>query len=180
MSIAIEGTADGPFWRVANTLERQLARGGGAAACVYHRGRKVVDIWGGSRGSGRPWLQDTMAMSFSTSKGIVSTLIHILVDRGDIDYDEPVATYWPSFADNGKQAITVREAMSHRAGLARLRPLISFDNSDSPRTRITKWNPGIANFCVLCVLPFRSLCRIRCMMAMWSSPSCAHSTKSMP
>ena len=81
--MTIHGIAEARFWPVAQAFERQLeATGGGAAVCVYYKGRKVVDVWGGARDEGgRPWLEDTMAMSFSTSKGITSTLIHILVDQ---------------------------------------------------------------------------------------------------
>ena len=122
----IQGEVAGPYWRVARALERQVRQtGGGAAVCVYHQGRKVVDLWGGARDEGgNPWLEDTMAMSFSTSKGVVSTLIHLLADRRELDYDDPIARYWPEFGRNGKRAITVRQALTHRAGLARLRPLI--------------------------------------------------------
>ena len=101
-------------------------RGGGAAAAVYHRGELVVDVWTGARdGVGSPWLEDTMAMSFSTTKGVVATAVHRLVDRGLIDYDEPVATYWPEFAEGGKQFITVRHLLSHSAGLHPMRDVIA-------------------------------------------------------
>ncbi len=122
----IQGSVEGPYWRIARALDRQVRQtGGGAAVCVYHRGRKVADLWGGSRDEGgNPWLEDTMAMSFSTSKGVVSTLVHILADRGELDYDDSIARYWPEFAKNGKSAITIRQALTHRAGLARLRPLV--------------------------------------------------------
>ena len=87
--------------------------------------KKVVDLWGGVRDEDdQPWCQDTMAMSFSTSKGITSTLIHILADRGLIHYDDPIARYWPEFAEAGKGTISVRDLMTHRAGLSRLRPLL--------------------------------------------------------
>ena len=124
--MAIHGTASAPFWPVVRTFERQLAAsGGGAAVCVYHEGHKVVDVWGGVRDDeDRPWRRDTMAMSFSTSKGITSTLIHILADRGLIQYDDPIARYWPEFAVGGKGTISVRDLMTHRAGLSRLRPLL--------------------------------------------------------
>ena len=124
--MTIHGVAEAPFWPVVRTFERQLdASGGGAAVCVYHEGRKVVDLWGGVRDEEeQPWRQDTMAMSFSTSKGITSTLIHILVDRGLIRYDDPVAHYWPEFAQGGKGTISVRDVMTHRAGLSRVRPLL--------------------------------------------------------
>jgi CubicO group peptidase (beta-lactamase class C family) len=123
----IQGTMDPSFWELARTLEAQVARGreGGAAVCVYHRGRKVVDLWAGMRcPDGLPWESDTLAMSFSTTKGVLSTLVHILADRGLLDYDEPVARYWPEFAQAGKERITVRDLMTHRAGLAPIRTLI--------------------------------------------------------
>jgi len=131
----IRGQVEGGFESVARVLERQVRRGGGAAVCVYHRGRKVVDVWAGTRDSaGRPWEAGTMAMSFSTSKGVVSTLLHILADRGLLDYDAPVARYWPEFGQAGKESITVREVLSHRAGLPHLRTLI--DHAE----RILDWD----------------------------------------
>ena len=72
---------------------------------MYHRGELVVDAWTGARdAAGAPVASDTMAMSFSTTKGVVATTVHRLVDRGLVDYDEPVATYWPEFAAGGKEA----------------------------------------------------------------------------
>ena len=92
---------------------------------VYHRGELVVDAWTGARDAlGTPWQSDTMAMSFSTTKGVIATTVHRLVDRGLIDYDEPVATYWPEFAAAGKAAITVRQLLDHSAGLHHLRDVI--------------------------------------------------------
>jgi CubicO group peptidase (beta-lactamase class C family) len=101
-------------------------RGGGAAVAVYHRGELVVDAWTGTRNAaGAPWQADTMAMSFSTTKGVIATTVHRLVDRGLIDYDEPVATYWPEFAAAGKERVTVRHLLTHSAGLHQLRGVIS-------------------------------------------------------
>lgn len=124
--MTIHGTAEAPYWPVVQAFEKQLeSSGGGAAVCVYREGEKVVDLWGGVRDEdGSPWEKDTMAMSFSTSKGITSTLIHILADRGLIHYDDPIARYWPEFAAGGKATISVRDLMTHRAGLSRLRPLL--------------------------------------------------------
>lgn len=124
--MSIEGVVAAPFWPVAQAFEKQLERsGGGAAVCVYYEGKKVIDLWGGVRdAAGRPWRENTMSMSFSTSKGITSTLLNMLVDRGALDYDAPVARYWPEFGANGKGGIRVRDLMTHRAGLSRLRPLI--------------------------------------------------------
>ncbi len=97
-------------------LFRHPGDGGGALA-VYHRGQLVLDIWAGYAHRGERWQRDTLALSFSTGKGVASTLVHRLAEQGFIDYDAPVATYWPEFAANGKEAITVRELMTHRAGL---------------------------------------------------------------
>ena len=97
---------------------------GGAAVAVYHRGELVVDVWTGDRDvAGTPWERDTMAMSFSTTKGVVATVVHRLVDRGELAWDEPVATYWPEFAANGKETITLRHLLTHQAGLHQVRTL---------------------------------------------------------
>ena len=122
----IAGRYDEEFRDVADVFRKQIARtDGGAAVAVYHRGRLVVDLWGGVRGlDGVPWTRDTLAMCWSTTKGVVATCAHVLADRGDLDYDERVATYWPEFAQNGKGDITVRQVLSHSAGLHRLGTLI--------------------------------------------------------
>ncbi|MEO8813673.1 MAG: serine hydrolase domain-containing protein [Mycobacterium sp.] len=98
-------------------------RFGGGALAVYLDGRPVVDVWTGwsDRAGREQWAADTGAMVFSATKGLASTVIHRLADRGLIDYDAPVAEYWPEFGANGKSTITVRELMRHRAGLSHLR-----------------------------------------------------------
>lgn len=117
----VEGTAHERFSEVADEFERQISKtDGGAAIAIHHEGELVVDLWGGQRTSqGDPWERNTLAMCFSTTKGVVATAAHVLADRGLLDYDEPVATYWPEFAQNGKEAITVRHVLSHSAGLHR-------------------------------------------------------------
>ncbi len=123
----LHGSVHPDFWPVARGLMRQLRRGqrGGAAVCVYHRGEPVVDIWGGTRNAaGDPWLADTLAVSFSTTKGVTATLLHILVDRGALTYDDPVAKFWPEFGQAGKARITVRQLLCHQAGLYDIRTLI--------------------------------------------------------
>jgi len=119
----IQGDIHPDFWPVARALEQQVrSNGGGAAVCVYHRGTPVVDIWAGVQDSrGTPWRHETTALSFSTTKGVTSTALHRLADRGLVDYDAPVAEYWPEFAANGKEAITVRHVLCHEAGMYRLR-----------------------------------------------------------
>jgi CubicO group peptidase (beta-lactamase class C family) len=123
----ISGFVHPEFGGVTQALRKVAThkRGGGAAVAVYHRGELVVDAWTGARdAAGTPWQSDTMAMSFSTTKGVIATTVHRLVDRGLIDYDEPVATYWPEFAAAGKAAITVRQLLNHSAGLHHLRDVI--------------------------------------------------------
>ena len=123
----LHGHVHPEFWPVARALARQLRRGrrGGAAVCVYHRGECVVDIWGGAKdAAGTPWQADTMSVSFSTTKGVTATALHILVDRGLLDYDDPVAKYWPEFAQAGKERITVRHLLCHQAGLYGIRGLV--------------------------------------------------------
>jgi CubicO group peptidase (beta-lactamase class C family) len=132
----IQGYCEPEFGGVADVLRRQVRRSGrGAAVCVYHRGRKVVDLWAGVRDEdGRLWRADTLAMSFSTTKGVVATALHILADRGLLDYDDPVCKHWPEFAQNGKQDVTVRDVLSHRSGLPQIRPLV--DRAD----RVLDWD----------------------------------------
>jgi CubicO group peptidase (beta-lactamase class C family) len=98
-------------------------RFGGGALAVYVDGQPAVDVWTGwsDRAGEVPWSADTAPMVFSATKGMSTTVIHRLVDRGLIDYDTPVAEYWPAFAAGGKADLTVRELMRHRAGLSGLR-----------------------------------------------------------
>ncbi len=122
----IDGYVHPEFSQVSMTLTRQLEKAiGGAAVAVYHRGKCVVDIWGGHRNAeGAPWEEGTLAQSFSTTKGVASTVVHILADRGLLDYDEPVCSYWPEFAQAGKERITLREVMAHQSGLYHVRQMV--------------------------------------------------------
>ncbi len=124
----VEGAVAAGFEGVADLLSSQLKRrrAGGASVCVIHRGEVVVDIWGGTRdAAGSPWGRDTVALSFSTTKGVMSTLVHRLVDRGLLAYDTPLSSVWPEFAAQGKEQVTLRDVLTHRAGLHRIRPLVS-------------------------------------------------------
>jgi CubicO group peptidase (beta-lactamase class C family) len=126
--------ADG-YGPVADAFRRNFAERGevGAACVVYKDGVKVVDLWGGYRnGTTRtPWANDTLVTVFSTTKGVSSLAVAVAHSRGLLDYDEPVATYWPEFAQNGKEKVTVRQLLSHQAGLAAIdRPLSLADLAD--------------------------------------------------
>ena len=125
-ALNLDGMVHPDFVSVGETLRHMLQNySGGAAVCVYHRGEPVVDLWGGYRDDEDTlWTRDTMAPSFSTTKGVAATLLHIFADRGLIDYDERVATYWPEFGQAGKSRITVRQVLSHQSGLYHIRQMI--------------------------------------------------------
>jgi CubicO group peptidase (beta-lactamase class C family) len=91
----------------------------GGAVCVYRRGEKVVDLWGGiwNRATGEPWEEGTMVIVHSATKGLAAMTLALAHSRGWLDYDERVSTYWPEFAQHGKATITVRQLLAHQAGL---------------------------------------------------------------
>ena len=98
----------------------------GAACCVYRHGEKVVDLWGGlrDRATRMPWAEDTMALVYSATKGLAAMVMALAHSRGWLDYDERVCSYWPEFAQNGKERITVRQLLAHQAGLFALDELV--------------------------------------------------------
>jgi CubicO group peptidase (beta-lactamase class C family) len=91
----------------------------GGACCAFVGGEKVVDLWGGTRNkrTGEPWEQDTMVVVHSATKGLTAMTLAIAHSRGWLDYEERVCAYWPEFAQNGKERITVRQLLAHQAGL---------------------------------------------------------------
>jgi CubicO group peptidase (beta-lactamase class C family) len=121
----VQGAADPRFASVVRAFAKLFPgrRFGGGALSVYIAGLPVVDVWMGwsDRRGEVPWTADTGAMVFSATKGVASTVIHRLVDRGLLAYDAPVAQYWPEFGANGKSAITVRDVLRHRSGLSHLK-----------------------------------------------------------
>ena len=122
----LDGRIHPDFQGVEAVLRDQLRKyPGGGAVSVYHRGECVVDLWGGYKDDESTlWTSDTMAPSFSTTKGVASTLLHIYVDRGLINYDAPVAHYWPEFGQAGKEDITVRQVLAHQSGLYHIRQMV--------------------------------------------------------
>ena len=106
----------------------------GAAFSAMVDGKVVVDLWGGVRdkATGERWSKDTLQLTFSGTKGPVAGVILMLVDRGLISLDEPVATYWPEFAQHGKAEITVGDVLGHRAGLPSLEGAVSEDDLLDP------------------------------------------------
>jgi CubicO group peptidase (beta-lactamase class C family) len=124
--MSTHGHYEPAFATLADTFSRRTeASEGGGALAVYVDGEKVVDVWGGVRDpSGAPWEEGTPSLSFSTTKGIASLALHRCADRGLIDYDAPVARYWPEFAQAGKERTTVRHVLCHEAGLYNVRELL--------------------------------------------------------
>jgi len=141
MTVEVQGECEPRFAAVRDAFAENFARHGdvGAACAVYHRGRLVVDLWGGlaDRGATRPWTRDTLALVFSTTKGLAATCILQLVERGLLDLDAPIARYWPEFAANGKGDIPVRWAMCHKTGLAAVEGTFTLD-------QIFAWDPVVA------------------------------------
>ncbi|MEZ5055175.1 MAG: serine hydrolase domain-containing protein [Chitinophagales bacterium] len=121
MQVPIFGYAKDGFEKVKATFEDNFKyrHEVGASCCVYYKGNKVVDLWGGYRDKKRKqyWEEDTLCIAFSTSKGMSSLAFALLHSKGLIDFDEKVATYWPEFAYNGKENITIRQLLAHQAGL---------------------------------------------------------------
>jgi len=120
-SHVVDGHVSRGFEAVHDAFERNFAqrRELGGACCAYYRGEKVVDLWGGVRNkvTGEPWERDTMVVVHSATKGLAAMTLAIAHSRGWLDYDERVATYWPEFAHQGKEKITVRQLLAHQAGL---------------------------------------------------------------
>jgi len=118
---AVSGYVAPGFEGVRTEFVRNFTERGeiGAAVAAYVRGKKVVDLWGGRRAPENdwPWERDTMVVVFSTTKGISAMTLAVANARGWLDYDAPVASYWPEFAQNGKATITVRQLLGHEAGL---------------------------------------------------------------
>src|SRR5687767_10715781 len=116
-----QGYVAAGFEDVRHAFAENFTRRGelGGACCAYYRGEKVVDLWGGirNRQTGEPWQQDTMVVVHSATKGLAAMTLAIAHSRGWLDYEERVATYWPEFAQNGKNTITVRQLLGHQAGL---------------------------------------------------------------
>jgi CubicO group peptidase (beta-lactamase class C family) len=107
--VIVEGHVSPGFEAVREVFAGNFVERGelGGACCVYHNGRKIVDLWGGSRNKhpGEPWERDTMVLVWSASKGLAAMTLAVAHSRGWLDYDERVATYWPEFAQHGKGGI---------------------------------------------------------------------------
>lgn len=119
--VPLHGAVAPGFESVGEAFARNFAERGevGAACAVWRGGEKVVDLWGGlrDRASLAPWEEDTLVLVFSTTKGLAAMAMAVAHARGLFDLDERVAAYWPEFAQAGKGRVTVRQMVSHQAGL---------------------------------------------------------------
>jgi CubicO group peptidase (beta-lactamase class C family) len=120
-SAAISGFVKPGFEVVQEAFVKNFNSGNelGAACCMYYQGEKVVDLWGGIRNKAtdEPWEEDTMVFVASTTKGLSGLAMALAHSRGLFDYEERVCTYWPEFAQQGKENVTVRQLLAHQAGL---------------------------------------------------------------
>ena len=118
---SVEGRVSHGFENVREAFADNFTHRGelGGGCCVYLRGEKVVDLWGGirNRETGEPWEQNTMVIVYSATKGLAAMTLALAHSRGWLDYEERVCTYWPEFAQQGKERITVRQLLAHQAGL---------------------------------------------------------------
>lgn len=123
-SVSISGSVKPGFEAVREAFAENFTRRNelGAACCMYYQGEKVVDLWGGVRNksTSEPWEEDTMVFVASTTKGMAGLAVALAHSRGLLDYEERVSTYWPEFAQQGKEKVTVRQLLSHQAGLLAL------------------------------------------------------------
>lgn len=155
-AVDVRGTVAEGFEPVRDAFVRNFEQRGerGAAVAVYRDGRKVVDLWAGTRNvddaaGHEPWALDTAQIVRSVTKGVAAAVVLLLHQRGQIDLDAPVGTYWPEFKAAGKERVVVRQLLSHRAGLPVLdRPLTpdqAADGVSGPAALTAQrpaWEPG--------------------------------------
>jgi CubicO group peptidase (beta-lactamase class C family) len=154
----LNGSCDERFGEIPKLLAQQLAAGDhhGVSFAAYFRGEPVIDVWGGSRlapDGEAPWQADTMALCWSTTKGIAATALHMAMERKGVDPDAPVASVWPEFGRNGKDAIKIRHLLSHEAGVPQIRDQIEDAKECADWDHMVQvmegleplWEPGTAN-----------------------------------
>lgn len=150
----IDGVVVPQFDGVRRAFERNFVELGeqGATCAIYHRGQKVVDLWGGQRCtlSSLPWTEHTLALVFSVSKGMAAAALAVAHSRGLFELDVPLANYWPEFHQRGKSHITVRQLLTHQAGLIEIDQPIwvpELSNHDALAEILARqrpaWPPGV-------------------------------------
>jgi len=116
--VTIHGACDARFSKVRDGFASNFAAGKeiGASVCVTVDGKPVVDLWAGhaDKAGTKPWHKNTIVNVYSTTKGLGAACAALLVERGKLDLDAPVAKYWPEFAQAGKADLPVRYCLTHR------------------------------------------------------------------
>ncbi len=150
--VSINGYTHPAFEKVEQAFEDNFHKRNdiGATCCIYFKGEKVVDLWGGKKHNGEPWNENDVCIVFSTSKGISSLAFALLHSKGYLDYDEKVSTYWKAFACNGKEEITIRQLLAHQAGLFSNDKSLTYEVLTNPDVlsnalakQKTYWKPGL-------------------------------------
>jgi len=153
----VHGFVADKFSRVRDAFEENFASGAdvGASCCATVEGETVVDLWGGfaDEAKTRLWEKDTIINVFSTTKTMTALTALLLADRGELDFDAPVARYWPEFAANGKERIKVSQVMSHASGLSGWKePVTTVDDlydwekmTSLLAAQAPLWEPGTAS-----------------------------------
>ncbi|RVU21278.1 class A beta-lactamase-related serine hydrolase [Streptomyces antnestii] len=152
----MNGTVADGFGPVRDAFARNFDVLGerGAGVVVYRDGHKVVDLWGGTRDviGGALWEQGTAQIMRSATKGVAAAALLLLHQRGELDLDAPVGSYWPEFKEHGKDQALVRDVLAHRAGVPALdHPLTPAEAADPDRgaaavaAQAPAWEPGTAH-----------------------------------
>jgi CubicO group peptidase (beta-lactamase class C family) len=152
----VQGFVADKFSPVRDAFEANLASAAdvGASCCITLEGETVVDLWGGfaDPAKTRPWERNTIVNVFSTTKTMTALTALLLADHGELDFDAPVARYWPEFAANGKQRIKVSHLMSHSSGLSGWREALKTDDlydwekmTSLLAAQAPFWEPGTAS-----------------------------------
>ena len=151
----IHGECDPQFSKVKETFEKlhQEDREIGSCFAVYKDGKPLVDLWGGfqDKDKTKPWQKDNLVTVYSTTKGVAAFCIALAMEKGLLKYEEKVSTYWPEFANNGKEDITVGMLMSHQAGICspETRNVDDYYNQSLMAEKLAGmtpiWEPGTAS-----------------------------------
>ncbi|WFR73641.1 serine hydrolase [Prescottella defluvii] len=153
---SVQGQCDSAFDGVRQVFEESFEDGQnlGAAVAVFADGRPVVDLWGGvaDRKTRREWAWDTPCVVFSCTKAVTTASALLLAERGYVTLDEPVASWWPEFAQNGKADVTVEHLLTHQAGLPAFDGQVSVAQAADPvamaerlARQAPEWEPGTAH-----------------------------------
>src|SRR5580698_798240 len=156
VSFNIDGLVEPGFEGVRDAFAHnfEVGREGGSAFCLHVDGRKVVDLWGGwtDRDHHKPYGPDTLQLVFSTTKGATAMCANLLAQRGQLDLNAPVATYWPEFAQAGKEDVPVRWLLTHQVGLPAIDAHLTAEEAlawgpmcDALAAQAPFWDPGTAH-----------------------------------